>query len=213
MTRKELSFLAGLLMFIIIIVIASACGGARYHLARVEHHMSKAIHKGANVDSIHKVKWDTIKAFSFTDRIRTGPPVINEMEIKGLFAELSKIDLSKPVNTEIVNRIAEVVCPEVAIDTTYNLELFAQGDKYILPVTVKITSSGKEHEYSIKTGTLRVPVKVETNQIGISAGHGFWYDVKLAAFSLIAGALVMFFLIRAGPLKNFTIRIENKDPP
>jgi hypothetical protein len=195
-----------------LVVLLTSCG-ANFYLKHAKKDIAKAIAKGAKVDSLTETRWDSVKVLAFHDK-KTSTRLVDELKVGKLCVEMVQSNLTKSVNTKIVNDLAKTICPKVKIDSTYNIELSGpDGSKYILPITVEISSSGSDFKYSIIGGTLRVPVKVETIKVGVKTGHTFWFDMLLAIGFFAIGFAASWIRGKSSSLKQVVVNLIKPSPP
>jgi hypothetical protein len=210
--RKNARRIASLLLFLLIVAIIfllSSCG-ASYQLRQADRHLKKAIALGARVDTLTKTRLDTFKIIVFKDKIFT-KVVVDTARLDSLCRALNKQEQPEPIKKEIVKKIQKQICPQIKIDSTYNIELQAQGKKYLLPVTVHILSSGGDFTYSIVSGNLQFLFKESTSTVVVKPGRSNWYYAGLIFGALIIG-FIAGYLTKAGPGKNLTINIAKEKP-
>jgi hypothetical protein len=165
----------------------TACGPVA-KLRKAERLIEQAIAKGAKVDSSKYIKYDTLTVRAFRDAFKTTIDVNPTFMLE----KCKELIAAKPESVRpIIVEVQEKVCPDIAIDTTYNLEIDSPEGQYKLPVHVKVKSKGGTSDMSIDAGKLAIPVRTETNKIKISAGYSLWQMIILAIVSALVGAGAM----------------------
>jgi hypothetical protein len=172
-------FLIGLLL--------SSCAsyGPTGKLKKAKRLIADAIEQGASVDSISIVTYDTIKVILMRDSVfYTNVP--DTIIVTDLCEELIKLN-SKPdpiQKKEVVTKLVKATCPEIKIDSTYNLIVLTTDGEFKLPINVKITNDTKGFRYQINTGELQIPYKKESNEINIETKQKILWWWLLIAFCL-----------------------------
>lgn len=183
-------YVTGLIALLLVLFYCASCGPS-YHLRRAEHHIQKAKDKGADVDVTKTTRTDSVTFIGFRDRKEQArladPVVLNELCVNFVS------QVRKDAKRKVAEKIADVVCPEINFDSTYQFKITAQGEEYFLPVHVSVRASGGEHEFFINAPDLDLAVIVEENKTEISSGYTLWDLVILCAVvAVVAYILGMF---------------------
>lgn len=169
-------------------VIASGCGSA-WKLKRAQKLINSAIENGAKVDSLKTVIRDTIKIAEIQDRVQ----VVRLTDTVTLIQKCKEL-IQKPSAPKVTS-IYNIICPEVAIDSTYRIVLTVQGRNYTIPVRVAITSNKGGFSYGIKSGAVEAPFVKEEVKVGISAGYTGWGLIwRILVIGFIPGFAVCWVL-------------------
>lgn len=192
--RKRITFF---IFIIILILLMSGCG-VNYHLKKADKHLKLAIQKGASIDTIKKVKYDTIKLESIRDSII----VDTKVDTVQLVKECEELVKSHKPRT--VAKIQEIVCPKLVVDTTYNAKIrTAEGD-YIVPIRIKINSINGY--YAITTSEIKIPYKKEETNLTIKPKTNTWRTISIIL------ALLLILMILINKRSSLKVLIGHQSP-
>jgi hypothetical protein len=168
--------------YILILLIFSGCS-ANWHLKR-------AISKGIQPEVEHHIVHDTVHIETIKDRI-VEVPTFDTMQIVWSCDTLKKA-VGKKQRDHATQRIQEKICPKISVDSTYQIELEAQGKKYKIPIHVVISSDGERISYDIKSGALEVPFEEDNIVNKFVAKYGV--DWKWLVIAILVALIVGFVM-------------------
>lgn len=192
--RKRITFF---IFIIILILLMSGCGVNR-HLRLADMHLKKAIQKGASIDTIKKVKYDTIKLESIRDSII----VDTKVDTVELVKECE--ELVKSPQPRTVAKIQEIVCPKLVVDTTYNAKIRTPEGDYIVPIRIKINSINGY--YAITTSEIKIPYKKEETNLTIKPKTNTWRTISIIL------ALLLILIILINKRSSLKVLIGHQSP-
>lgn len=177
-----------------IIKFCTGCSSSKSarQLKRAERLLQESIANGAKVDTFHIIKYDTTKIKGLRDSFRYTTEVSPEFVIK----ECDALQAAKGAKNrqKVLEKLQDVACPDIRVDTTYELSILNQGSTYNLPVHVTFTSKGNHTEHNIEVGALNLPQARQDNKIKISAGYTLWDMIILGLVVALVFLLVGKFL-------------------
>lgn len=192
--RKRITFF---IFIIILILLMSGCG-VNYHLKKADKHLKLAIQKGASIDTIKKVKYDTIKLESIRDSII----VDTKVDTVELVKECE--ELIKSPTPRTVTKIQDIVCPKLVVDTTYNAKIrTAEGD-YTVPIRIKINSINGY--YAITTSEIKIPYRKEETNLTIKPKTNTWRTISIIL------ALLLILMILINKRSSLKVLIGHQSP-
>lgn len=168
--------------YIFILLILSGCS-ANWHL-------KKAISKGIQPEVEHQIVHDTVRIETIKDRLVEVPHFDTVQVVWS--CDTLKIAGNKKQRDHAVRRIQEKICPKIAVDSTYDIHLEAQGKKYKIPIHVKISSDGEQIAYEIKSGALEVPFEEDNIINKFVAKYGV--DWKWLVIAILVALIVGFVM-------------------
>jgi hypothetical protein len=164
-------------------ICATSCGPAM-KIKRAEKLINKAIAQGAKIDSSKYIRYDSVTVRAFRDAFKT------TVEVSPTFflEKCKELAAAKPKDVRpIILEVQKRVCPDIAIDTTYQLNIDSPEGIYKLPVHIMVNTKGGTADLSIEGGELIIPVKVSTSSVKISAGYTLWQVIICGLVGLFAG--------------------------
>lgn len=176
-------------LYIIAACLLVGCGPTA-KLKRAQRLINSAIENGARVDSLTKVVHDTIRIPEIRDDIR----FIRLVDTVRLVEKC--IELARKPSIAKVTAIQEVICPDVAIDTTYQLALQIQGRRVAVPIEVAITSNKGGFSYAIRSKEMKFDFESEKTTVGVSSGFTLWGLIWRCALSVLVALIVGFVIGR-----------------
>lgn len=166
-----------------IILLLSSCGPTA-KLRKAEKLIEKAIAQGAKVDSSKYITYDTVKVKAFRDAFKTTV----EVNPTFILEKAKELAAAKPESRRpIIMEVQKNICPDIQIDTTYNLKIDSPEGEYKVPIHVLVNSQGGQADLSIEATGIEIPVRTETNKIKISSGYTLWELIILAIAALGVG--------------------------
>lgn len=178
--RKKITFF----IFILILLLMMMSCGVNYHLKKADKHLKIAIQKGASMDTIKKVKYDTIRLESIKDSI----VVDHRTDTVKLVEECEEL-VKSPRNPRTIENIKEIVCPKLLVDTTYVASIRTAEGVYKVPIRIKINSMNGY--YAITTSEIKIPYKKEETNLTIKPKTNTWRTVSI----ILALLLILTILI------------------
>jgi hypothetical protein len=171
--------------YFLILLVFCSCSG-KWHANKALYHLNKAIEKGADVDTIRQIKYDTVRSVEVRDVIKY-VPVVDTSELAKLCADLIKIDSvhpkGEPQKPQIIRRIQKTVCPQIDLDSTYSIPFQWMGIDYHLPVRVRIRGDGGGVEYNFDAGKVDIPIVTSETTLQVKARPTWWDVIIFAGFT------------------------------